>query len=129
MSLPLKLAFWATVAGQIILLLAFIAIKENTLRTGTSVLLQTVPIDPRSILQGDFAILDYEIADLGGRSVRQGETVGFIGANGAGKSTTIKSIMGFIFPQSGSLTVFGEPVGSVAARRRIGYLPEVTLLR
>ena len=64
MSLPLKLAFWATVAGQIILLLAFIAIKENTLRTGASVLLQTVPIDPRSVLQGDFAILDYEVAEL-----------------------------------------------------------------
>ena len=64
MSRTLKIAFWATVAGQIILLLAFIAVKENTVRTGTSVLLQTVPIDPRSVLQGDFAILDYKIAEL-----------------------------------------------------------------
>ena len=45
-------------------LLAFIGVKENVLRTGTSVLLQTVPVDPRSLLQGDFAILDYEIAEL-----------------------------------------------------------------
>ena len=64
MSRLLKIAFWVTIAGQIILLLAFIAVKENTLRSGTSVLLQTAPIDPRSLLQGDFAILDYEIAEL-----------------------------------------------------------------
>ncbi|MCH7737389.1 MAG: GDYXXLXY domain-containing protein [Chloroflexi bacterium] len=76
MSRSLKVAFWATVAGQIILLLAFIAVKENTLRTGTSVLLQTVPIDPRSVLQGDFAILDYEIAELPGHIVvRTGQTL------------------------------------------------------
>lgn len=69
MSLPLKLAFWATVAGQIILLLAFIAIKENTLRTGTNVLLQTVPIDPLSLLQGEYVVLGYEIAELPGHIV------------------------------------------------------------
>ena len=64
MSFPMKIAFWVTVAGQIILLLAFIGVKENVLRTGTTVLLQTVPVDPRSLLQGDYAILDYEIAEL-----------------------------------------------------------------
>lgn len=69
MSLYMKIAFWATVAGQIILLLAFVGYKENVLRTGTSVLLQTVPIDPRSLLQGDYAILDYEIAELPDQSV------------------------------------------------------------
>jgi len=76
-SRSLKIAFWATVAGQIILLLAFIAVKENTLLTGTSVLLQTVPIDPRSLLQGDFAILDYEIAELPGgfAGSRQGDRI------------------------------------------------------
>ena len=60
----MKAAFWATVAGQVILLVAFIAVKENTLRTGTSVLLQTAPVDPRSLFQGDYAILNYEIAVL-----------------------------------------------------------------
>ena len=64
MSRLMKIAFWATVAGQIILLIAFIGVKENVLRTGASVLLQAVPIDPRSLLQGDYAILDYEIAEL-----------------------------------------------------------------
>lgn len=60
-------------------------------------------------------------------SVYAGETVGFIGANGAGKSTTIKSILGFIFPSAGQVRVFGCPAGAVAARTRIGYLPEVAL--
>ena len=59
--------------------------------------------------------------------VEPGETVGFIGPNGAGKSSTIKPIMGFIFPAAGSVQVLGEPAGSVAARRRMGYLPEVSL--
>lgn len=60
-------------------------------------------------------------------SVQEGECVGFIGANGAGKTSTIKSIMGFLFPQSGELRVFGDKAGTVESRRRIGYLPEVAL--
>lgn len=60
-------------------------------------------------------------------SVDQGECVGFIGANGAGKSTTIKSLMGFLFPRSGSLRVFGTPAGDARSRLRTGYLPEVAL--
>lgn len=60
-------------------------------------------------------------------SVGEGECVGFIGANGAGKSTTIKSLMGFLFPTSGNLRVFGASAGDVRSRRRIGYLPEVAL--
>ncbi len=56
-----------------------------------------------------------------------GECVGFVGANGAGKSTTIKTLMGFIFPTSGQVRLFGQEAGTVASRRRIGYLPEVAL--
>lgn len=60
-------------------------------------------------------------------TIQEGETVGFIGANGAGKSSTIKTLMGFIFPQSGEVRIFGDPAGSVNSRRRTGYLPEVAL--
>ncbi len=60
-------------------------------------------------------------------SVRSGEVVGFLGPNGAGKSSTLKALMGFLNPQSGTCRVFGEPAGSVQAKRRIGYLPEVAL--
>ena len=59
-----SIAFWIVVAGQLVFLLGFIAVKEVSLRTGTEVVLQTVPVDPRSLLQGDYAILDYEIAAL-----------------------------------------------------------------
>jgi len=59
--------------------------------------------------------------------VARGECVGFIGPNGAGKSTTIKTLMGFMFPESGAARVLGAPAGSIEARRRIGYLPEVSL--
>jgi ABC-2 type transport system ATP-binding protein len=59
--------------------------------------------------------------------VKQGETVGFIGPNGAGKSSTIKTMMGFVFPAHGHVTLFGEPAGTLGARRRTGYLPEVSL--
>lgn len=64
MSRWAQIAFWIVVAGQLVFLLGFIAVKEVALRTGTEVVLQTVPVDPRSLLQGDYAILDYEIANL-----------------------------------------------------------------
>lgn len=60
-------------------------------------------------------------------AVQVGECVGFIGANGAGKSTTMKVLMGFMFPAGGEARVFGAPCGVAESRQRIGYLPEVAL--
>lgn len=60
-------------------------------------------------------------------TVNAGETVGFIGANGAGKSTTMKTLMGFLFPTGGGVRMFGSDCGTAESRRRIGYLPEVSL--
>ena len=59
-----RIAFWIVVAAQLVFLIGFIVVKETDLRIGTEVVLQTVPVDPRSLLQGDYAILDYEIASL-----------------------------------------------------------------
>jgi ABC-2 type transport system ATP-binding protein len=59
--------------------------------------------------------------------VEPGQCVGFIGANGAGKSTTMKCMMGFLFPSSGRVRLFGQEAGTVESRRRLGYLPEVAL--
>jgi ABC-2 type transport system ATP-binding protein len=56
--------------------------------------------------------------------VEQGEVFGFLGPNGAGKTTTLKLLMQLIFPTSGRAEILGRPVGDVAVRRRIGYLPE-----
>ena len=53
-----------------------------------------------------------------------GEVFGFLGPNGAGKTTTLKLLMQLIFPTSGRAEILGRPVGDVAVRRRIGYLPE-----
>jgi len=64
MNQRFKIAFFAIVAAQMVLLLAMIGVKEFTLRTGTTVVLQTVPVDPRSLLQGDYVILQYKIATL-----------------------------------------------------------------
>jgi ABC-2 type transport system ATP-binding protein len=56
--------------------------------------------------------------------IAHGEVFGFLGPNGAGKSTTIKCLMGLIRPTAGTATIMGEPIGSVASRARIGFLPE-----
>ena len=49
---------------------------------------------------------------------------GFLGPNGAGKTTTLKLLMQLIYPTSGRAEILGRPVGDLAVRRRIGYLPE-----
>ncbi len=57
-------------------------------------------------------------------SVAEGEIFGFLGPNGAGKTTTIKMLTGLIRPTRGEAELFGYPLGSRAARREIGFLPE-----
>jgi ABC-2 type transport system ATP-binding protein len=56
--------------------------------------------------------------------VGAGHIYGFLGPNGAGKTTTIKMLTGLIAQTSGTATVFGEPIGSARAMRRVGFLPE-----
>ena len=57
-------------------------------------------------------------------TVPRGHIVGFLGRNGSGKTTTIKILLDVIRPTSGEATVLSEPTGSVAVRRRIGFLGE-----
>jgi ABC-2 type transport system ATP-binding protein len=63
---------------------------------------------------------------LDGLTIRvgQGEVFGFLGPNGAGKTTTLKLLMQLIYPTSGHADILGRPVGDVAVKRRIGFLPE-----
>jgi ABC-2 type transport system ATP-binding protein len=58
-------------------------------------------------------------------TVEAGEVFGFLGPNGAGKTSTIKIMLGLIRPSAGSVRLFGEDPVVPAARRRVGYLPEV----
>jgi ABC-2 type transport system ATP-binding protein len=53
-----------------------------------------------------------------------GEVFGLLGPNGAGKTTLIKILLGVVKPTSGAASLFGQSVGSTAARFRVGYLPE-----
>lgn len=57
-----------------------------------------------------------------------GQVFGLLGPNGSGKSTTIKMILGLLFPTAGTLEVLGASPRSVAAKSRIGYLPEESYL-
>jgi len=56
--------------------------------------------------------------------VEQGEIFGYLGPNGAGKTTTLKCLLGLIFPEKGKIEILGQPHLSIAAKARIGYLPE-----
>jgi ABC-2 type transport system ATP-binding protein len=66
----------------------------------------------------------YRALDRLSVSIEPGEVFGFLGPNGAGKTTTLKLLMQLIFPTSGRAEILGHPVGHVATRRRVGYLPE-----
>ncbi len=56
--------------------------------------------------------------------VEAGQIFGFLGGNGAGKSTTIKLLMSIIFPTEGSAKILGEDISNVKMHSKIGYCPE-----
>lgn len=57
-------------------------------------------------------------------NVNRGEVFGLLGPNGAGKTTFIKVLLGIIRKTAGNATMMGQPAGSRAGRRLVGYLPE-----
>ncbi len=61
-------------------------------------------------------------------TVRRGEVFGLLGPNGSGKSTTVKLLLGLLYPTRGSIRVLGASPRDVFVKRRIGYLPEETYL-
>jgi ABC-2 type transport system ATP-binding protein len=60
--------------------------------------------------------------------VRRGEVFGLLGPNGSGKSTTVKLILGLLYPTKGHIEVFSHSPRHVATKARIGYLPEESYL-
>lgn len=60
--------------------------------------------------------------------VRRGEIFGLLGPNGSGKTTTIKLLLGLLFPTSGQALVFGKDATDVSKNERLGYLPEESYL-
>ena len=60
--------------------------------------------------------------------IREGEIFGLLGPNGSGKTTTIKLLLGLLFPTGGQALVFGQDATEVTTNERIGYLPEESYL-
>ena len=60
--------------------------------------------------------------------VRRGEVFGLLGPNGSGKSTTVKLLLGLLYPTKGHIEVFGHSPRHVQTKARIGYLPEESYL-
>ena len=56
--------------------------------------------------------------------LRSGECLGLLGPNGAGKSTLIRSIVGRVIPDAGTISVFDAPADSTAARNALGWIPQ-----
>ena len=61
-------------------------------------------------------------------TIHRGEVFGLLGPNGSGKSTTIKLLLGLIFPTQGSAHILGQPAGSTTINEKIGFLPEESYL-
>src|SRR6202167_364254 len=70
---------------------------------------------------GDFVAVDHVSF-----RIPRGEIFGFLGSNGCGKSTTMKMLVGFFRPPSGTCKLLGEPMGSndMQARRNVGYMTQ-----
>ena len=60
--------------------------------------------------------------------VKKGEIFGLLGPNGSGKTTTIKLVLGLLFPTSGEALVFGKDSSDVGKNERVGFLPEESYL-
>jgi len=60
--------------------------------------------------------------------IHRGEIFGLLGPNGSGKTTTIKLLLGLLFPTTGDAYVFGQSSGNVEKNEKIGYLPEESYL-
>jgi ABC-2 type transport system ATP-binding protein len=61
-------------------------------------------------------------------TIRRGEVFGLLGPNGSGKTTTIKLLLGLLFPTSGDIFMLGKPATDVGKNAKIGYLPEESYL-
>jgi len=109
----------------------------------TATLSSTLPSDDIQISAKDAAVKTEHLTkvykDFWGRdkvralddlslTIRRGEVFGLLGPNGSGKSTTIKLLLGLIFPSRGSAHVLGSPAGSTDINARIGFLPEESYL-
>ena len=74
--------------------------------------------------RSNFFIKQYKILEKINIDVEQGEIYGFLGPNGAVKTTTIKCVLDLLTPDSGEISIFGFPSTTIQSREKIGFLPE-----
>jgi ABC-2 type transport system ATP-binding protein len=88
------------------------------------------PVFPLRVDELSVAYGERKAVDRVGLEVRPGEIYGLLGSNGAGKSSTIKSIVGLVRPAGGTIRVFGfdSQKEALATKARIGYVPETSML-
>jgi ABC-2 type transport system ATP-binding protein len=81
----------------------------------------SVPLRVEALVKrfGRLTAVDDVTVELGA-----GECLGLLGPNGAGKSTLIRSVVGRVIPDSGTISVFGAPADSVLARSALGWIPQ-----
>ena len=60
--------------------------------------------------------------------VHKGEVFGLLGPNGSGKTTTLKLLLGLLFPTEGEIRILGRPATDIKKNEQIGYLPEESYL-
>lgn len=78
-----------------------------------------ISIEHLSVVRGKHAALqDFSV------QIARGTVTGLLGPSGCGKTTLIRSIVGTQIIASGTVTVLGQPAGSAALRRRVGYVPQ-----
>jgi ABC-2 type transport system ATP-binding protein len=90
----------------------------------------------QAVLEIENLSVEYRTKDIGQKTrlavkdlsltVAEGEVFGFLGPNGAGKTTTMNVLLGFVTATRGIARIFGVDVRETIARRRLGYLPELT---
>jgi ABC-2 type transport system ATP-binding protein len=61
-------------------------------------------------------------------TIHRGEIFGLLGPNGSGKTTTLKLLLGLLFPTTGEALVFGRDATDVSKNERLGFLPEESYL-
>jgi len=82
-------------------------------------------VDLNKVYEGARRGLDvHALKDLN-LEIQEGEIFGYLGPNGSGKTTTIKMLLGLIFPTAGTIEIMGKKdIGAPSIRKSIGYLPE-----
>lgn len=80
--------------------------------------------DLRKSFKGHLSIGRHPVLRGVDLTVPRGVIYGFLGPNGAGKTTTLKILTGLLFPDGGSVSLLGRPLGDPEARARLGFLPE-----